>query len=304
MQVQRWAAVVRLLLLLPLHHGEGDLFAVSVDLLDPHLHRVADTHHVAGVLDEAVGQLGDVYEAVLVHAHVDKGAKVHNVAHCTLEFHAGLQIVDGKCRAAKDHLGCVVARVAAGLLELVDDVDEREGAAVQVACQRRDAAQTALDAANAKLSECQAKAQETAVRKAEAQTARDAAKAKLDQASEAYADATASVKDLTAKRDAARTDLESKKSAFNDAKKADDAAQAEVDDAQAAQTAAATALSDAQQEVANKEQALTDAQAKVTAAQTALDAANAAFQRYAAAQKAVDDAKAAYDAAVAGVDDA
>ena len=60
-----------------------------------------------------------------MHAHVDEGAKVHNVAHRALEFHAGLQVVDRKRRAAKDHLGRVVARVAAGLLELVDDVDER-----------------------------------------------------------------------------------------------------------------------------------------------------------------------------------
>ena len=97
------------------------------------------------MLDEAVGQLGDVYEAVLVHAHIDEGAKVDDVAYRALELHAGLQVVNRKCRAAKDHLGRVVARVAAGFLELVDDVDERQGAAVQVACQRRDAAQAALD---------------------------------------------------------------------------------------------------------------------------------------------------------------
>ena len=77
------------------------------------------------MLDEAVGQLGDVYEAVLVHAHVDEGAKVDDVAHRAFELHAGFQVVDGKCRAAKDHLGRVVARVAAGLLEFVDDIDER-----------------------------------------------------------------------------------------------------------------------------------------------------------------------------------
>ena len=105
------------------------------------------------MLDEAVSQLGDVYEAVLVHAHVDEGAKVDDVAHRALELHAGLQVVDGKCRAAKDHLGRVVARVATGLFELVDDVDEREGAAVQVACQRRDTAQAALDVGHAAAAE-------------------------------------------------------------------------------------------------------------------------------------------------------
>ena len=63
-----------------------------------------------------------MHEAVLVHAHVDEGAKVHNVAHRALEFHAGLQVIDGKRRAAKDHLGRVVSRVAAGLFKLRDDV--------------------------------------------------------------------------------------------------------------------------------------------------------------------------------------
>ena len=77
------------------------------------------------VLDEAVGQLGDVHEAVLMYAHVDEGAKVDDIAHRALELHAGLQVVDGKRRAAKDHLGRVVARIAAELLELVDDVDKR-----------------------------------------------------------------------------------------------------------------------------------------------------------------------------------
>ena len=88
-----------------------------------------------------------------MHAHVDEGAKVHDVAHRALELHAGLQIVDGKRRAAKDHLGRVVARVATGLLELVDNVDERQGAAVQVAGQCRDAAQTALDVGHAAAAE-------------------------------------------------------------------------------------------------------------------------------------------------------
>ena len=88
-----------------------------------------------------------------MHAHVDEGAKVDDVAHRALEFHAGFQVVDGKRRAAKDHLGRIVARVAAGLLELVDNVDEREGAAVQVACQRRDAAQAALNVGHAAAAE-------------------------------------------------------------------------------------------------------------------------------------------------------
>src|SRR5262249_49237313 len=55
--------------------AEGDALAIEVDLEDAHLELVADLHHVAGVLDEAVGELGDVDEPVLVDAHVDEGAE-------------------------------------------------------------------------------------------------------------------------------------------------------------------------------------------------------------------------------------
>lgn len=41
--------------LLSLHHGERDLLAVAIDLLDPYLDCVTNAHHVAGVLDKAVG---------------------------------------------------------------------------------------------------------------------------------------------------------------------------------------------------------------------------------------------------------
>ncbi len=72
--------------------------------------------------NELIADLGDMHKAVLVHAHVDEGAKVDDVAHRALEFHAGLQVVDRKRRAAKDYLGRVVARVAAALYERIADV--------------------------------------------------------------------------------------------------------------------------------------------------------------------------------------
>ena len=78
-------------------------------------------------------------------AHVDEGAEVDDVAHRAPELHAGLKILDGERGSAEDHLGGVVSRVAAGLLELVDDVDEGGGSAAEVARERSDAAHAALD---------------------------------------------------------------------------------------------------------------------------------------------------------------
>ena len=47
-----------------------------------------------GSFDEAVGELGDVDQAVLVHADVDEGAEGGDVGDRALEHHAGLQVGD------------------------------------------------------------------------------------------------------------------------------------------------------------------------------------------------------------------
>ena len=81
-----------------------------------------DLHHLARVLDEAVGQLGDVHQPVLVHADVDEGAERGDVGDHALQLHARLQVgdlLDALLEGGGLELG---ARVAAGLLQLGQDV--------------------------------------------------------------------------------------------------------------------------------------------------------------------------------------
>ena len=74
------------------------------------------------MLHEAIGQLGDVDQAILVHADVHERAEVDHVAHGALELHAHLEVLDAARRLREHDLRGVVARVAAGLLELRHDV--------------------------------------------------------------------------------------------------------------------------------------------------------------------------------------
>ena len=101
------------------------------------------------MLDEARGHLGYVHKAVLVHADVHEGAEVDHVAYGARELHAHLEVVDAAGGAAEHDLGRVVTRVTAGLLELRDDVEEREDAAADLGCQGRHAAHALLDVGDA-----------------------------------------------------------------------------------------------------------------------------------------------------------
>ena len=77
------------------------------------------------VLDEAVGEHGDVHQPVLVDADVDEGAEVGDVGHRPLQDHAGLEIrqgLDPLHELGRLELG---ARVAPGLLQLAQDVLHR-----------------------------------------------------------------------------------------------------------------------------------------------------------------------------------
>ena len=64
---------------------------LQIDLDHPDLDDVAGLDDLARILDEAVGQLRDVDEAVLVHADVDERAEVGDVGHDAFEQHARLR---------------------------------------------------------------------------------------------------------------------------------------------------------------------------------------------------------------------
>ena len=61
-------------------HRKRDAFFGNVDAKHAHADDIAHRHHVARVLDEFIGKLGDVHEAVLVNANVNEGAEVDHVS--------------------------------------------------------------------------------------------------------------------------------------------------------------------------------------------------------------------------------
>src|SRR5690606_21111383 len=102
--------------------GQGDALARHVHLQHLHLDDVAGLDHLARILDVAVAQRGDVDQAVLVHADVHERAERGNVADHAFQDHPRAQVLD--VLDAVGELGRLElrARVAAGLLQLLEDV--------------------------------------------------------------------------------------------------------------------------------------------------------------------------------------
>ena len=109
-------------------HRQRDALARQVDLEHAHLDHGAGLDHFARVVHELVAHLADVHQAVLVHAEVDEGAELRHVADRAFQHHAGLQVLQvGDAVVEARHLE-VGARVAAGLLQLGEDVLDGDGA--------------------------------------------------------------------------------------------------------------------------------------------------------------------------------
>ena len=92
-----------------------------------------------GSFTKRSGELRDVDEAVLVDADVDEGAEGRHVGDDARADHPGLQVLELVHVVAELRRLERVARVAAGLLQLADDVVEREGADVARGSCRRPA---------------------------------------------------------------------------------------------------------------------------------------------------------------------
>jgi hypothetical protein len=75
------------------------------------------------ILDEAIGDLGNVNQPVLVHADVHESAERRHVGHRALQAHAGTSdSLMSSTPSAKVAVLKVRARVAARLLQLREDV--------------------------------------------------------------------------------------------------------------------------------------------------------------------------------------
>ena len=75
-------------------HSQRNAFTRSIDFQHFYFHHIAGFHHFTRVLDELVGQGGDVHQAVLMDADVHERAEVGNVGNHAFEYHADLQVAD------------------------------------------------------------------------------------------------------------------------------------------------------------------------------------------------------------------
>jgi len=105
--------------------GQRDAAPLRIDLQHLDLDHLPGLDHAVRVLDEAMGQRGDVHEAVLVHADIDESPEVRDIGDHALEQHARRQVADRLHALAEDRGPEGRARVAAGLLELAQDVAHR-----------------------------------------------------------------------------------------------------------------------------------------------------------------------------------
>jgi hypothetical protein len=101
---------------------------LHVDLGDADLDHVAGLDHLVRVLDEAVGELGHMHEAVLMHTDVDEGAEGGDVRHRALQEHADLEVLDVIDAVGKGRGPEFRTRVAAGFFQFSKDVLDRRQA--------------------------------------------------------------------------------------------------------------------------------------------------------------------------------
>ena len=70
--------------------------------------------------------MADVHQPAVVQADVDKGPKVDHVEHRTQQFHAGLQVLELEYALLKKWLRQVLAGIAAGPGQLLDNVGQQQ----------------------------------------------------------------------------------------------------------------------------------------------------------------------------------
>ena len=105
-------------------HAERNALATEVDADDAYLDMLMQTDDLCGVADIAVGELGDVDEAVLMDANVDEGSEVGDVGDDARQQHAFLQVVDGLDVSVELECFNLFAGVAAWLLQFAHDIGE------------------------------------------------------------------------------------------------------------------------------------------------------------------------------------
>ena len=105
-------------------HTQCDTFATHIDFDDTGADVLMKADDLCGVGDEAVGELGDVDESVLMDTDVDEGSEVGDVCHDAREFHSYDEVVEGVDILVEFEDFNLSTWVTARLLKLGEDVAE------------------------------------------------------------------------------------------------------------------------------------------------------------------------------------
>ena len=103
---------------------EADALTIYIHLHDLHLDHLAGTHHRVRVIHKRVRHGGHVHQSVLMYTHIHERTESGNVGHSTFQNHAGLQVRDLLHSFFEGGRGEFGAGVAAGLIQLGDDVGD------------------------------------------------------------------------------------------------------------------------------------------------------------------------------------
>ena len=105
-------------------HTQCDTFATHIYFDDTDADVLMKTDDLCGVGDEAVGELRDVDESVLMDTDVDEDTEVGDVCHDTGEFHSYDEVVESVDILVEFKDFNLSTGIAPWLLKLGEDVAE------------------------------------------------------------------------------------------------------------------------------------------------------------------------------------
>ena len=82
-------------------------------------------YHFVGVAYEVVGHLRDVYQPILMHTNVYKGAEIGDVGYYSRQLHACNKVFGGMHTGVEAEGFCLSSRVATGFFQFGHDVVQR-----------------------------------------------------------------------------------------------------------------------------------------------------------------------------------
>ena len=103
-------------------HRQTNAISVHVHFHNLDAHLLVEVYHFVRVFDVMVSHLADVDEAVLMHANVDESAEGGDIGHDAVKRHPDTQVVDVADVLVKLKGFEGLSWVAAGLVQLGEDV--------------------------------------------------------------------------------------------------------------------------------------------------------------------------------------